>query len=71
MHRTTDPFFDALIGLADPVTEAAEAIAAPVRLAKCVYGCGKEAPSSDKLAFFKSTPDKSADEFYCGCFGWE
>lgn len=48
------------------VTEAIEALAAPVRLAKC--GCGVEAPSSYKLPFFKSHAEGTGEaEDICKC----
>ena len=45
---------------------------------ECNYGCqGKSEcccgsiSSSYDLAFFKHTPEKDQDEFYCGCRGWD
>lgn len=40
------------------------------RKAKCV-SCGKITESHLELPFFKSTPTKETDEYYCGCEGWE
>lgn len=28
-------------------------------------------PSSSNLPFFSHRPDRSEDEFYCGCWGWD
>jgi hypothetical protein len=33
--------------------------------------CMCERPSSPNLAFFKHTPEKPQDEYYCGCWGWD
>lgn len=40
------------------------------RMAKCVY-CKSTVPSSLKLAFFESHPDRPQDRYYCGCYGWD
>lgn len=44
------------------------------RMARCGYykRCKSERPSSEKanLAFFKATPDRDYDDYYCGCYGW-
>ena len=29
------------------------------------------APSSTDLPFFRHTPDKPSDEYFCGCWGWD
>lgn len=49
------------------------------RMARCKYfgtftgksTCHGEKTSSELLPFFRYTPDKPHDEYYCGCFGWE
>lgn len=33
--------------------------------------CQCERPSSSRLAFFQTRPDREFDEFYCGCAGWD
>jgi hypothetical protein len=40
------------------------------RFSKC-GSCGKQFPSSEKLAFFEYKPDEITDSHYCGCFGWD
>jgi hypothetical protein len=45
------------------------------RKARCGYygkRCKSEALSRDRanLAFFKETPDRDYDDYYCGCYGW-
>lgn len=40
------------------------------RTARCMYG-DKEVASSHNLVFFQHAPDKTHDEYYCGCFGWD
>lgn len=39
------------------------------RTAKC-SSCGFLSNSQDDLPFFKETPDKPHDEYYCGDRGW-
>lgn len=40
------------------------------REASCSH-CGKRAPSSERLAFFRHRPADETDQFYCGCWGWD
>lgn len=40
------------------------------RAATCAY-CGSRTPSSARLAFFKHTPSRPMDDYYCGCRGWD
>ena len=40
------------------------------RVAKCSW-CKRECASSITLPFFKYTPQKEKDEYYCGCGGWD
>lgn len=40
------------------------------RVAKCSY-CSAEQPSSYSLPFFEYRKNKSTDEYYCGCKGWD
>jgi hypothetical protein len=41
------------------------------RMSHCAYRCGVVKPSSTKLAFFSYKIDKTHDEHYCGCMGWD
>lgn len=48
------------------LTDAIEAVLAPVRLARCF--CGTESPSSYKLPFFKDHADGTGEaEDHCKC----
>ena len=40
------------------------------RKASCCYGHHAIVDSSLMLAFFSYRPDKTEDEYYCGCYGW-
>ena len=41
------------------------------RQAKCVYGQHEIVDSDIKLYYFRYLPNKTYDEYYCGCFGYE
>lgn len=40
------------------------------RKARCCM-CGRITESKETLPFFKYTPNKEFDEYYCGCGGWD
>ena len=40
------------------------------RMAECPY-CHKKEPSTTGLAFFKHWPERTTDEYYDGCLGWD
>lgn len=40
------------------------------RVMRCSYG-GAEKPSDPEAAFFRHHPERDADEYYCGCYGWD
>lgn len=33
--------------------------------------CERSSSDRERLAFFRSLPEKEFDEFYCGCMSWE
>lgn len=57
------------IGITPKASRVVESVDLTGRMAKCTE-CGKQVPSSMKLAFFEHRPAHGIDKYYCGCRGW-
>jgi len=69
--NTNEPVCVICIGIVPGADEVAESLPdLSNRKARCVYG-DREVDSSFELAFFEHRPDAIADEYYCGCKGWD
>lgn len=67
--KTGEPVCIACLGIRDGATEIDDNPPdLSERMAQC--SCGKAAPSSPQLAFFKHEPTRKTDSYYCGCWGW-
>lgn len=55
-------------------SETAPAVDLTGRIARCSYyghKCKSETASAATLAYFLHTPESDADQYYCGCWGWD
>lgn len=69
-ERDGQPVCAICIGIRDGATEEAKEPDLAGRQSRC-YSCKTVVKSSTDLPFFEHCPDKSFDNHYCGCRGWD